>query len=1164
MKYTLRRFLIVAVLMLTGSPALAEFTVATIPGTAFENTTTTVVWENTATGFPNDDDKQLVPIGFNFNFGGVNYNQVRIISNGFLHFGADQNAHQQFNNQALPSGVDRIVSPYWDDLNPGGGGTVTYDTLGAAPNRRFVATWLGVPRFGSAAFAYSFQVVLFENGNILFRYGNDNANGASATIGIEEDNADFNQFSFNTASVSDAQDLLWTPVQPAIVSVANSCDSLTTVRVSFADTIAAGVLTNPANYSLDGGAAVTAATLLNASTVQLTATGITAGLGYTLLVNNPATTVNFFAGTDNFIDSFLSAAYTNNGGSENWTGNWQEQQEQGGGGGPAAGNITIANGQLRMDDQPNTGGQPSLFRELDLSGYITATLTYDYQTSNNLENGDLFDVEVSDNGGASYTRLVRYANDVNGSASFDISGFMSANTRIRFRVAQFYGGGGEAMQIDNVVVTAREECADTTDHFRIESAATAINCQPQPVRIIAQQSDDSTDTAYTGTVTLSTSTGNGDWLLANGTSIATGSDTGNATYTFVAADNGVVDLLLRNTNVESLNMNVSDGTISETTGAAVAADDPTVNYAASGFRFYDGNAATPIATQLSGKNSNVLDQGLQSDLFLQAVNTNSSTGACEALLVGNQNITLSYECLAPNTCSAALPTINGTAISEAGSVVALDFGNNTQDSTSLIVNYPDAGRIRLNASFNLAPSGTITGSSNPFVVKPAGFCLQAQDMDGGGPRSPDCASNDSSCSVYVAAGDNFTLSLQAKAWQSAGETGSALCDNPTTVNFVQNAIALSANTAAPVGGDVPLLTPATADITANGAVDQSFSADEVGVFIFTATVNSYLGEAIQASSSSNVGRFIPHHFAITPGTLTAAVGTAANAQTYLGQSFTAGFTLQAMAADGTTVTRNYQGSFAKPDNPLAIIDYGAADAVANVSFNATRLDDSSTVTSAGGSWQNGSAIISSLLTIDRAATPDGPFTAVDIGVIATDSDGVSLLPAAIDLDTSLNGSDDRHDLGQLAGGLRYGRVFVPPVYGPETNDGATAVLAIPFELQYFNGSAFVVNADDNVSDYGGWTASCADADGSDGLVCAEAPLTVPASPVSVAAGRPTAAITIGRPGVGNTGSLNITLDVEDWLEYDWNVDGSDDDPVSRVSFGSYRSNDRIIYWRERN
>ena len=116
---------------------------------------------------------------------------------------------------------------------------------------------------------------------------------------------------------------------------------------------------------------------------------------------------------------------TNNDGSDNFSGNWQENQEAGGGSGPGSGNITITSGALRMDDRPNTGGEPNLSRELDLSAFTAATLSFDYQTSGNLENSDRFDVSVSSNGGTSYTVLQTFSNDGSGTVNYNLTPYLA-------------------------------------------------------------------------------------------------------------------------------------------------------------------------------------------------------------------------------------------------------------------------------------------------------------------------------------------------------------------------------------------------------------------------------------------------------------------------------------------------------------------------------------------------------------------------------------------------------------------------------------------------------------------------------------------------------------------------------------------------------------------
>ena len=75
--------------------------------------------------------------------------------------------------------------------------------------------------------------------------------------------------------------------------------------------------------------------------------------------------------------------------------------------------------------------------------------------------------------------------------------------------------------VDYVEILGAGPCAGV-DHLAILHDGEGVNCQGEPVIIEAQKADDSIDTGYGGTVTLSTSTGNGDWLLVSG----------NGTYTF--------------------------------------------------------------------------------------------------------------------------------------------------------------------------------------------------------------------------------------------------------------------------------------------------------------------------------------------------------------------------------------------------------------------------------------------------------------------------------------------------------------------------------------------------------------------------------------------------------------------------------------------------------
>jgi hypothetical protein len=166
-----------------------------------------------------DDDSTYPDIGFTFSFAGNDYTQVYINSNGVLSF---SNSATTYNNVELSDHPDFNIFPYWDDLNPRNGGTIKYGTISSGGSQRFVVTWEGVPHYSNSG-SYTFQVVLYDDNSIRFRYdassdangsthpGNGNNNGA--TIGVREDNAHYDQYAFDS-TIDQHKDVLYSPVPP--------------------------------------------------------------------------------------------------------------------------------------------------------------------------------------------------------------------------------------------------------------------------------------------------------------------------------------------------------------------------------------------------------------------------------------------------------------------------------------------------------------------------------------------------------------------------------------------------------------------------------------------------------------------------------------------------------------------------------------------------------------------------------------------------------------------------------------------------------------------------------------------------------------------------------------------------------------------------------------
>ena len=166
-------------------------------------------------------------------------------------------------------------------------------------------------------------------------------------------------------------------------------------------------------------------------------------------------------------DEFNSVSFSNNNGTNSWAGSWLENDPEWNSMGPTAGQVRVVNGTLRLDDSPDTYGQPSAARRADLTGATGAYLSFNYITSAGVDSTDGVVVEVSKDGGATFTLLEtftgidRYST---GARSYDIAGFISANTTIRFRVSDYYGASDEFFYVDNVQIESTcAECIDTTN-----------------------------------------------------------------------------------------------------------------------------------------------------------------------------------------------------------------------------------------------------------------------------------------------------------------------------------------------------------------------------------------------------------------------------------------------------------------------------------------------------------------------------------------------------------------------------------------------------------------------------------------------------------------------------------------------------------------------------
>lgn len=745
----------------------------------------------------------------------------------------------------------------------------------------------------------------------------------------------------------------------------------------------------------------------------------------------------------------------------------------------------------------------------------------------------------------------------------------------------------------NAVHAVESAVLGNVDHFQVVHAGQAVNCQAEPVTIRALDAAGVLIADYEGTVQVSTSTANGDWSNGDGVGAFSGgaADSGSATYAFVVADGGEVVLNLRDTHVETLSINVIDGGgVTESSNNATPADDPPLQFVASGFHFYEGAPGTGIRTQIANKSSAVAPNG--GGLGLQAIRTNDQTGACEAFLLGDTVVDMAFSCVNPAVCAGSAVTVTGAAASvtlpawNGGAnylPVTLNFGDNAVDSAPFTMIYPEAGAIRLHARLALPPGPEqLTGQSAAFVVRPFGLQLTAVSSGSANPGGTAASGN-----RFVAAGAGFDYIVGAYRW-AAGEDDDGdgvpnvdadLTDNGLTTQFA-GTVVFSTGEITPTGpGAVSgTLGTTSANIVAGGSVavtGQTYS--EVGSVRIVSFHNDYLGDSAAdiTAQSAIIGRFVPDRFEVSSSVVGESVppGDCADGFVYMDEpDLQVRFDLRARNVAGD-VTTNYDAArgyaFTGGVGVVAEQDDNGADLSARLTF-ANAMD-----------WVAGQVDFDEAGVIfGRTAGTDGPFPSLQTGVRVSgdavdgigDPDDVNL--AARTMNAAAVGCGAACDATPLTGApdIRQGRLALDGAFGPETE-----ALPLPLRAEFFDGTAFIANGADNCSALAAGQVDLAfvDDDSSPDHGNDPAPGVMT---VTVDAGSSTASIAnnpftggsagfvFSAPGLGNTGYIDVDLDAAamPWLRHDWDGDGvhAEDPPTARAVFGRYRGDDRILYWRE--
>jgi len=715
---------------------------------------------------------------------------------------------------------------------------------------------------------------------------------------------------------------------------------------------------------------------------------------------------------------------------------------------------------------------------------------------------------------------------------------------------------------------ATHPCGGALDHILIEHDGSALTCEPENITIRTCANTDCSS-SYTGDVNITFTPGG--WVGGDTQTITGGSGT----------------LQLQNTSAGTVTLGVSNS-------APAASNNLVCLNTASGLNdcnltYYDTGFIYSIPTQTSCTSS--------APITISAVRLDNTTQACVPTFVGqNRNVAFSLAYVNPNSGTRDL-TLNysGTDYTPIDNVteqtVPITFDGSGQ--ATFTVTYPDAGQITLNSlytgSAGTGDAGLSMAGAATFVTTPAKLYVFADEANSA------CIGSLATCSAFQRAGDTFNLNVRA-----------ACADNSVTPNFQLAGLTVAHTNTAPAIVQGTLGT-SSFDVIAgdNGENTINQTVSEVGAYTFTASLpaGGYFGESIgdaTLNTSSEIGRFYPGHFclsanAIVNRTDSNTAATCTDGFSYLDEEFDTRFTLTAQAfgavcADGTS-TQNYSAAWSKFSTPFTEDtsnatetgkwNFSAVNDPAGTPTNLNTRVSINTATSTPATFTNGQAVINAEININRSGAAPGytaetPFTDVRIGINPLDSDSV-----AIDSTDLTIGADSYREVDNTT--LFFGRLFAENAFGTNQTDVGLDMYARTEYCGAISGGTCTTwqhKTDDSCTLYNinppagvqlgssagsigtpGYyqrasatvTSSVFDF-GDDGSAASYARVHVPDSNNHSAGWR--LFYTVGDDGGNYTIPFQFPFNVDTSVHpYLLHVDGV-------ASFGQFRGDDRIIFWRE--
>lgn len=450
-------------------------------------------------------------------------------------------------------------------------------------------------------------------------------------------------------------------------------------------------------------------------------------------------------------------------------------------------------------------------------------------------------------------------------------------------------------------------------------------------------------------------------------------------------------------------------------------------------------------------------------------------------------------------------------------------------------------------------------------------------------KSSDGNSNDKDSDSFTGTGEIFDVYARPIKYTNS----SAVCtnDNLLTNNYFKSTASVKVTTTLDTPlitvypdaelGDLTPVAQLTKQISSNDQANKGYKFEslkysEAGSFNFIATeTGSFYGSILGGfSGSKSIGRFYPKYFLQDDPEWNV---TDQNNIAYLDQSY------------DSTVHYVYPMASGESSIGNALNNYRFFSSGLQASFGILdddNIDNDFLLDTGAGTWSidrkhwllnDSAAVLLRVTDSDDVSRRDAPFntsdtnsTVTDFGLTVTGSDPVSFTDSDLMTDSVVF---------PVQPPARYGRMVLDDIGG---NSGTT--LTIPLRAEFWDGSEFVVNEDDNRSTFNssnickqviwhseGATTTLASLSGSGNVDDGEEEVTANQnSPADTDSPREQVRLWLRMDDSepDSDGGNNISCSGSDqdqpWLRYNWRQLG-DEDPSTVVTFGIYRGNDRVIY-----